>query len=212
MVFPVSFGWIQILLLVLAIGAVALLVTAVFKARKVGWRVLAGRGAGAIGLVLVAVVILWITTLLQTFLGLTGEVKAAHIEAKPIAGQEHMMTVDLTLYGDKDHGDKHETYQVEGDMWVLQANIVELEAWVNALGFNSGYKVTRLYGQRLDGIATKQNQIFLNGSDQDFFQDMKNQTWYTKPFVRSAYGNAVIATPGTYDVFISRDAIKTRPV
>ncbi|MEC3958658.1 hypothetical protein VMT65_36870 [Nocardia sp. CDC153] len=212
MVFPVSFGWIQILLLVLAIAAIGLLITAVFRARKVGWRVLAGRGAGAVGLVLVAVVILWITTLLQTFLGLTGEVKAAHIEAKPIAGQEHMMDVDLTLYGDKDHADKHETYKVEGDMWVLQANIVELEPWVNALGFNSGYKVTRLYGQRLDGIATKQNQIFLNGSDQDFFQDMKNQSWYTKPFVRSAYGNAVIATPGNYDVFISRDAIKTRPV
>ncbi|MGW4241600.1 hypothetical protein [Nocardia sp. NPDC004722] len=212
MVFPVTFGWIQILLLVLGIGALALLVTAVFKARKVGWRVLAGRGAGAVGLVLVAVVILWITTLLQTFLGLTGEVKAAHIEAKPVAGQEHMMTVDLTLYGDKDHADKHETYQVEGDMWVLQANIVELEPWVNALGFHSGYKVTRIYGQRLDGIATKQNQIFLNGSDADFFQDMKDQSWYTKPFVKSAYGNAVIATPGTYDVFISRDAIKTRPV
>ncbi|APA94388.1 hypothetical protein [Nocardia seriolae] len=212
MVFPVSFGWIQILLLVLAIGAIGLLITAVLKARKVGWRVLAGRGAGAIGVVLVAVVILWITTLLQTFLGLTGEVKAAHIEAKPIAGQEHMMNVDLTLYGDKDHGDQHKSYQVEGDMWVLQANIVELDAWVNALGFNSGYKVTRLYGQRLDGIATKQNQIFLNGSDADFFQDMKNRTWYTKPFVRSAYGNAVIATAGNYDVFISRDAIKTRPV
>ncbi|AYF77244.1 hypothetical protein D7D52_29320 [Nocardia yunnanensis] len=211
MVFPVSFGWIQILLLVLVVGALALLITAVFKARRVGWRVLVGRGMSAVGLVLVAVVILWITTLLQTFLGLTGEVKAAHIEAKSVAGQEHLMSVDLTLYGDKDHADTHATYQVEGDMWVLQANIVELEPWVNALGFHSGYKVTRLYGQRLDGVATKQNQIFLNGSDKDFFQDMKDQSWYTKPFVRSAYGNAVIATPGTYDVFISRDAIKTRP-
>ncbi|WP_405486651.1 hypothetical protein [Nocardia sp. NBC_00511] len=211
MVFPVSFGWIQLLLLVLGIGALVLLVTAVFKARKVGWRVLAGRGTGAVGLVLVAVVILWITTLLQTFLGLTGEIKAAHVIVKPVAGQEHMMDVDLLLYGDKDHDEQHMTYQVEGDMWVLQANIVELEPWVNAMGFHSGYKVTRVYGQRMDGIATKQNQIFLNGGDGDFFKDMKDQTWYTKPFVRSAYGNAVIATPGTYDVYISRDAIKTRP-
>ncbi|MGY4100848.1 hypothetical protein ACW2Q0_15025 [Nocardia sp. R16R-3T] len=93
---------------------------------------------------------------------------------------------------------------------MLQADIVELEPWVNALGFHSGYKVTRLYGQRLDGVATTQNQIFVNGDDQDFFNDMRNHTWWTDPFVRSAYGNAVIATPGTYDVFISRDAIKTR--
>ncbi|MEV6770478.1 hypothetical protein AB0N05_17835 [Nocardia sp. NPDC051030] len=211
MVFPVSFGWIQILLIVMAIAAIALLVTALFKARKVGWKVLAGRGAGAISLILAAVVILWVTTLLQTFLGLTGEVKAAHIVASPVSGQEHLLDVDLTLYGDKDHDEQHLKYQVEGDMWVLQANIVEMEPWVNALGFSSGYKVTRLYGQRLDGIATKQNHIFLNGGDGDFFQDMKKESWYTKPFVRSAYGNAVIATAGNYDVYISRDAIKTRP-
>ncbi|WP_067547009.1 hypothetical protein [Nocardia crassostreae] len=212
MVFPVTFGWIQVLLVVLAVAAVALLVTAIFKARKVGFKVLAGRGAGAISLILVAVVILWVTTLLQTFLGLTGEVKAAHIVATPIAGQEHMMDVELTLFGDKEHDEQHLKYQIQGDMWVLQANIVELEPWVNALGFNSGYKITRIYGQRLDGVATTQNHIFLNGGDGEFFDDMKKETWFTKPFVRSAYGNAVIATPGTYDVFISRDAIKTRPV
>ncbi|MCP9622408.1 hypothetical protein FOH10_33620 [Nocardia otitidiscaviarum] len=211
MVFPVTFGWIQILLIVLGVAALALLVTAVLKARKVGWRVLAGRGSAAISLVLIAVVILWVTTLLQTFLGLTGEVKAAHIVATPVAGEEHMMNVELTLYGDEGHADQRLNYQVEGDLWVLQANIVELEPWVNALGFNSGYKVTRLYGQRLDGVATKQNHIFLNGGDGDFFDDMKSQSWYTDPFVRSAYGNAVIATPGTYNVYISRDAIKTRP-
>ncbi|QLY30695.1 hypothetical protein [Nocardia huaxiensis] len=211
MVFPVTFGWIQVVLIALGVIALALLVTAVLKARKVGWRVIAGRGMAAVSLVLVAVVILWITTLLQAFLGLTGEVKAAHIVATPIAGQEHMLDVELTLFGDKSHDEQKLNYKVEGDLWVLQANIVELEPWVNALGFNSGYKITRLYGQRLDGIATKQNHIFLNGGDGDFFDDMKSESWYTKPFVRSAYGNAVIATAGNYDVFISRDAIKTRP-
>jgi hypothetical protein len=156
--------------------------------------------------------LLWVATLMQTFLGLTGEIKAAHVVVNQVAGQEHRLEVDLTLFGDDDHAERREKYQVEGDLWVLQANIVELEPWVNALGFHSGYKVTRLYGQRLDGVATTQNQIFVNGDDQDFFADMRNGKWFTKPFVRSAYGNAVIATPGEYDVFISRDAIKTRVV
>lgn len=39
---------------------------------------------------------------------------------------------------------------------------------------------------------------------------MRTGRWWTEPFVRSAYGNAVIAVPGEYDVFVSRDAIKTR--
>ncbi|RDI59711.1 hypothetical protein [Nocardia pseudobrasiliensis] len=211
MVFPVDFGWLQALIVVLFVIGLALVVTGLVKARRVGWRAVVGRGAGALSVLLVAVVILWVTTLLQTFLGLTGEVKAAHLVAKSVANSPHTLDIDLTLFGDGDHPDQHQTYQVEGDMWVLQANIVELEPWVNALGFHSGYKVTRLYGQRLDGVAVKQNQIFLNGSDQDFFEDMRNESWYTKPFVRSAYGNAVIAVAGNYDVFISRDAIKTRP-
>ncbi|MGW4770761.1 hypothetical protein ACWEO2_22305 [Nocardia sp. NPDC004278] len=208
--FPVDFGIVQIGLMLVILVAVALLISALVMVRKVGLRVLVGRGAGGLVLLIVAVLLLWVVTLMQTFLGLSGEIKAAHVVVSQVAGQNHRLEVDLTLYGDEDHPDTHEKYQVEGDLWVLQANIVELKPWVNALGFHSGYKVTRLYGQRLDGVATTQNQIFVNGDDQDFFNDMSNHRWWTDPFVRSAYGNAVIATPGTYDVFISRDAIKTR--
>jgi hypothetical protein len=209
--YPVNIGIVQIGLMLLILFAVALLISALVRVRRVGLRVLLGRGAGGLGLLVVAVVLLWVATLIQTYLGLSGEIKAAHVAVSPVAGQEHRLDVDITLYGDKDHGEKHDKYQVEGDLWVLQANIVELEPWVNALGFHSGYKVTRLYGQRLDGVATTQNQIFVNGNDKDFFNDMRKGRWWTQPFVRSAYGNAVIATPGEYDVFISHDAIKTRP-
>jgi hypothetical protein len=209
--YPVNIGIVQIGLMLLILFAVALLISALVRVRRVGLRVLLGRGAGGLGLLVVAVVLLWVATLIQTYLGLSGEIKAAHVAVSPVAGQEHRLDVDITLYGDKDHGEKHDKYQVEGDLWVLQANIVELEPWVNALGFHSGYKVTRLYGQRLDGVATTQNQIFVNGDDKDFFNDMRKGRWWTQPFVRSAYGNAVIATPGEYDVFISHDAIKTRP-
>lgn len=211
MVFPVDFGWIQVLLGVLFAVAIALLVTAMLKARRAGWRVLARRGSSALVLVLVAVLILWVTTLLQSYLGLTGEVKAAHVVAKSIANSPHTLDVAVTVYGDRDHPDTHATYLVEGDLWALQADIVELDPWVNALGFHSGYQLTRLFGERLDGTAVKQNQIFLHGSDRNFFADMQNHTWYTRPFIRSAYGNAVIASPGAYDVYISQDAIKTRP-
>ncbi|SLJ35971.1 Uncharacterised protein [Mycobacteroides abscessus subsp. abscessus] len=137
-------------------------------------------------LLVVAVLLLWFATVLQTYLGLTGEIKAAHAVVTPVDGADHQLEVDLTLYGDEDTPERRETFRVQGDLWVLQANIVELEPWVNALGFH--------------------------GEDRDFFEDMRDGAWWTDPFVRSAYGNAVIATPGEYDVYISRDAIKTRPV
>ncbi|TQM25839.1 hypothetical protein [Nocardia bhagyanarayanae] len=210
MSYPVDFGILQIGLILLILIAVALLVSALVKVRRVGPRVLLGRGAGGLVLLVVAVLLLWVATLMQTYLGLSGEIKAAHVVVTEVAGEEHQLEVDLTLYGDDDDPERREKFRVQGDLWVLQANIVELEPWVNALGFHSGYQVTRLYGQRLDGVATTQNHIFLNGGDAEFFADMRDGKWWTDPFVRSAYGNAVIATPGEYDVYISRDAIKTR--
>ncbi|MEU4343205.1 hypothetical protein AB0H00_18330 [Nocardia sp. NPDC023852] len=212
MSFPVDFGVVQIGLILLLLVGVALIISGLVTARRVGMRALVARGASGLVLLLVAAVLLWIVTLLQTYLGLTGEIKAAHVVAKQVAGQEHQLDVDLTLYGDDDHPEQRKTYRVEGDMWMLQAGIVELEPWVNALGFHSGYQISRLYGQRLDGVATTQHQIFLNDGDRDFFTDMRAGRWWTQPFVRSAYGNAVIAVPGEYDVYISRDAIKTRTV
>jgi hypothetical protein len=158
----------------------------------------------------VAVLLLWIATLLQTYLGLTGEIKAAHVVAKPVAGQEHQLDLVLTQFDEDGTPGQPTTHRIEGDLWALQSNIVELEPWVNALGFHSGYKISRLFGQRLDGKSPAQDHTFLNGGDRDFFEDMNENRWYTNPFVRSAYGNAVIATPGEYDVFISRDAIKVR--
>ncbi|RJO69032.1 hypothetical protein D5S18_30600 [Nocardia panacis] len=210
MSFPVQFGFLQVGLILLVVVALALLVTAVIKVRKVGMRALLARGASGLALMVTAVVALWVATLMQTYLGLTGEIKAAHLTVNSVPGSEHRLKVDLTLFGDDAHPEQRRAYDVEGDMWVLQADIVELEPWVNAIGFHSGYKVTRLYGQRLDGVATSQHQIFLNGEDQDFFTDMRAGRWWTEPFVRSAYGNAVISMPGEYDIYISRDAIKTR--
>lgn len=63
---------------------------------------------------------------------------------------------------------------------------------------------------RRHGVSPTQHQIMLNGGDGDFFDNMRGGKWWTKPFVRAAYGNAVIAAPGAFDVYISQDAIKAR--
>ncbi|VBA54712.1 hypothetical protein [Mycobacterium attenuatum] len=70
--------------------------------------------------------------------------------------------------------------------------------------------MTRLFGQRLDEVSPTPHQIMLNGGDGDFFDDMRGEKWWTKPLVRAAYGNAVIAAPGAFDVYICQDAITAR--
>lgn len=229
MKYPVQFGLAQALLVVLGLIAIGLLVSAVVGLRPIvptdgdqarGYRRLRllrarprfrlARGASGFVLLALSAFLLWITALIQTYLGLTGEVKAAHVIASPIKNSPHTLSVELTLYDDKGRTTSRDMYQVDGDLWALQADIVELNHWVNVLGVHSGYKITRLFGEREDGAPSTRPQIFVNGGDGDFFHDMREGTWWSKPFVRSAYGNAVISTPGEYDVFVSQDAIKTR--
>jgi hypothetical protein len=226
MAFPQQFGLPQILLAVVAVFALLTLLSSVVALRRVKrsndyagagaprrsrLQLRPGRAVSGLVLLVVSLLMLWFVTLVQTYLGLTGEVKAAHVTATSISDAEHSLAVDLTLYDDKGNTQSRKTYQVEGDMWVLQADIVELNHWVNVLGVHSGYKVTRLFGERVDGVSPTQHQILLNGGDGSFFADMREGKWWTKPFVRSAYGNAVIAAPGEFDVYVSQDAIKARP-
>ncbi|WP_280436416.1 hypothetical protein [Nocardia carnea] len=211
MSYPVDLGVLQAGAIIVIIAGVALLISALTALRGKGPRSSLLRGGGGLVLLAAAALVLWTATLVQTYLGLTGEIRAAHVVVTPVADAEHQLEVELTLFDEEGGTTERSTHRVEGDLWALQAQIVELEPWVNALGFHSGYKVSRLYGQRLDGVATGQNHIFLNGGDRDFFREMTEDRWFTSPFVRSAYGNAVIAMPGEYDVYISRDAIKTRP-
>jgi len=224
--YPLQFGLPQLVLAVLAVGAVLLLISSLVRLRRVrasagdaavraSWRdrlqFRPGRAVGGLALLIVSLLLLWFVTLVQTYLGLTGEVKAAHVVATPISNAAHRLDVALTLYDEDGHAQTPHSYDVEGDMWVLQADIVELNHWVNVLGVHSGYKVTRLFGERLDGVSPTQHQIMLNGGDGSFFADMRDRAWWTKPFVRSAYGNAVISAPGEFDVYVSQDAIKARP-
>ncbi|WP_280423586.1 hypothetical protein [Nocardia carnea] len=211
MSYPVDLGVLQAGAIIVIIAGVALLISALTALRGKGPRSSLLRGGGGLVLLAAAALVLWTATLVQTYLGLTGEIRAAHVVVTPVADAEHQLEVELTLFDEEGGTTERSTHRVEGDLWALQAQIVELEPWVNALGFHSGYKVSRLYGQRLDGVATGQNHIFLNGGDRDFFREMTEDRWFTSPFVRSAYGNAVIAMPGEYDIYISRDAIKTRP-
>ncbi|MFZ1177003.1 MAG: hypothetical protein WAO15_12210 [Mycobacterium sp.] len=225
MTYPHQFGVLQIVLAGITIGAVVMLLSSVVGRRRMvqssdssaasaprglRLRFRPGRAVSGVALLVVSLLMLWFATLVQTYLGLTGEVKAAHVLATPVSNAMHTLNVDLTLYDDEGNTYSHQTYQVEGDMWVLQADIVELHHWVNVLGMHSGYKVTRLFGERLDGVSPTQHQILLNGGDGSFFADMRGGKWWTKPFVRSAYGNAVISAPGEFDVYISQDAIKAR--
>ncbi|MBE3561348.1 MAG: hypothetical protein IMW89_19330 [Ktedonobacteraceae bacterium] len=229
--FPITFGLPQIILMLLVILGIGLFISSVMSLRRYRVekyideygrrRILRrrhyrwGRSVSGVALLLVAVVLLWLTTLAQTYIGLTGEVRAASVHATPITNMPHMMSVELTQYDSNQQPISKETYVVNGDEWMLQANFIEFHPWLNIFGLHSGYKLTRLEGRFDDPDMERHHEhtvIVLNGGDDDFFKTVKKQSWYS-PFVKGMYGTATFlpADGKTYNIMVSQDTIKPVP-
>lgn len=234
--FPVQIGLPQIILLLIAIIGLWLFISAAMGLLrrheteeekealiKQGsrfpriWRprrLLLGRGIGGILLIAIAVSLLWLTFLVQTYLGLTGEIKVATIRAVRITNVSHQMSVELIMYDGNGHTTSDNIYLINGDEWMLQGDIVKFPTWLNVLGLHTGYKLTRLEG-RFDDInmerTSPHSAVALNGGDDNFFKTAYSQQSWFGWFVDAAYGNAVFQGPGDYNVFATQDALIARP-
>jgi hypothetical protein len=233
MTIPLQVGWPQALFILIGLVGLWLFISAVMALlsprryitedekeayretrklprRRLRWK----RGVSGIVLVALALSLLWVTFVVQTYLGLTGEIKVAHIRATSIANEAHELSVELVLYDGNGHATSDTTYLLHGDEWMIQGDILKIAPWLNVVGLHSGYKLTRLEG-RYDNIDLENNArhtaIALNGGDDTFFQTMYAQRSWLSPFVDASYGNAVYQTVGSFDVFATQDALIARP-
>ncbi len=224
--FPIQIGLPQIILLLIAVIGLGLLIHSLmslgggrreifededgyryYGRRRFRWK----RGIGGIILLLLALCILWATVLVQSYIGLTSDIKVAQIHASAITNQQHMMSVELIQYDNSGKQTSDNTYFVQGDRWMLQGDIIKFPSWLNILGLHSGYKLTRLEGQYddpNDESTMKHTVVTLNGGDGTFFKSVYKQSW-SSPFVDAAYGNAVIipADGQTYNVLVSQSGL-----
>lgn len=237
MTIPITFGWPQVILFIIGLVGLVLLISmitglifgevieseedereGVRRPRKYARRrrLKAGRGLSGIVLLLIAVALLWATSLVQTYLGLTGDIHVARVHATSLSNLPHFMSVEIILFDKDGRQTSDNTYEVMGDEWELQGDIVKFPAWLNILGLHSGYKLTRLEGRYDDPNLERNNKhsvIVLNGGDDTFFKTAQTQTWLA-PLVEATYGNAVIlpANGGTYDVLVSQTGLFAEPV
>ena len=230
---PLQIGWPQAILLLIALVGLWLFITAGLgllnpgrflteeeKERYSRTRHLPRRhfkiwrGLSGILLLAVGVSLLWVTFLVQSYLGLTGEIKVAHIRATPIANVAHQMSVEVVLYDGNAHVTSDNTYLIQGDEWMMQGDIIKFPAWLNVVGLHAGYKLTRLEG-RYDDIklenTARHTAVPLNGGDDNFFHTTYTHKQWFAPFVDAEYGNAVFQASGSFDVFATQDALIARP-
>src|SRR5690348_6773360 len=118
MTIPYSFGWPQIFVLLVLIIGLGLLITSIVELRRPPMehyideqgrhvhmrrrhrrlRFRPGRGAGGVLLMILALCLLWLGSLSQTYLGLSNGIKVAQVRANPIKNQPHTMNVELMLF------------------------------------------------------------------------------------------------------------------
>jgi hypothetical protein len=230
---PLQIGWPQVILLLIGLVGLWLFITAGLRllspvkflsqeekeryhrtGRFPRHRFKITRGLSGIVLLAVAISLLWVTFLVQSYIGLTGEIKVAHIRATPIANVAHQMSVEVMLYDGNGHVTSDNTYLIQGDEWMVQGDIIKFPAWLNVVGLHAGYKLTRLEG-RYDDInlenTAHHTALPLNGGDDNFFQTTYTHKQWFAPFVDAIYGNAVFQAPGSFTVFATQDALIARP-
>ncbi len=226
---PVQIGWQQFVLLLIAALGVGMLISTLVglwqkekvleeyedetghtfrrwrHRRRLRWK----RGFSGIVMVIVAISLLWVTFAVQTYLGLTGDIKVATVRALPVANQSHEMSVDLTLYDQHGNQQSEQIYDVAGDRWMLQANVIEFPTWLNIVGLHAGYKVTRLFGQYNDINQRDSVPVALNGGDGDFFDAAQQSQWWAAPFVKATYVSDVgrPADGQSYNVYMNQTGL-----
>lgn len=180
------------------------------RRRRLRWQ----HGISGIVLLFLAVSLLWMTFLIQSYLGLTGNIEVAQVRAttvaNPVDSNVPMMSVELTLFDQSGHTTSDHTYLVLGNEWMVQGDIIKFPDWLNVVGLHTGYKLTRMEGRYDDPNLEangKHTVVELNGGDDGFFQHTKGTNWYSN-FVQAQYGNAVFqAADGTYSVFVSQTGL-----
>lgn len=231
MTIPVTIGWPQLLLFLLAVVGLGLLISCVLSLRRrtvmlfdegTGKHIMMRRrkfrwlhGIGGIILLLLGVSILWLTLLIQTYISLGSDVRVAQVYATSIANMPHMMSVELKLYNQRGQQTSDSTYLVRGDEWMLEGDIIKFPTWLNVLGLHSGYKLTRLEG-RYDNPTMEANDkhtvIVLNGGDDNFFTTVQEEAWLS-PVIEAGYGSSTFirADGKTYNVLVSQTGLYAEP-
>lgn len=136
--------------------------------------------------------LMFISFFLRAYQVFTLEKPVAEIKIIPTS-KPQTMKIDLVQMG-HESSNISGTYEIKGDQWTLEGDIIKWDNWLNFAGLQTRYRFTRIRGRYLkteDEIA-RQPTIY------SLVKDENSPLWrylyeygHKLPFVSTVYGNAV---------------------
>lgn len=143
------------------------------------------------------------------------EEKVAVVEVQPIDKQKCNLIIEEFLGDDKSN---YYRFEVTGDQWVLEGDILKWEDYVGFFGLRTRYRLNRVRGRYIktdEEVATPPSVHSLIEDEEDFLWNILYDVGQQLPFVNTVYGNAAYQMsdkPKRFDVFVTTSGFGIREI
>lgn len=151
----------------------------------------------------------------QAYHAFTLEVPVAKVTIVPQPRTETSL-IELVQYRKKEEVELKQEFEVQGEQWMLEGDILKWKNWVNFMGWHTRYRLTRLRSRyiRTEDERTKPSSIHqLTEKENHPFWGYLYKYGHKLPFVSTVYGNAVFQSTGekaTYLVYVGTSGFVAR--
>jgi hypothetical protein len=140
---------------------------------------------------------------MRAYHAFTMEQAIAEVRVEP-AGSEQTSRITLTQFISSDSQTVYQ-FLIRGDQWMLEGDILKWDNWLNFMGWQTRYRLTRIRGRFIDTeqeISESPTIFSLVERENDPLWRYLYKYGTSLPFVSSVYGNAVFQTSGDSSAFL----------
>lgn len=145
----------------------------------------------------------------------TYEEKVAVVQVEPIEDQKCNLFIEEFL---EDGKSNRYRFEIEGDQWMIEGDILKWEDYANLLGLHTRYRLNRVRGRYFetkDEVSNLPTIHSLVEDEEDFLWNILYDVGQKLPFVNTVYGNAAYQLtnkPKKFDVFVTTSGFSIKEV
>jgi hypothetical protein len=159
-------------------------------------------------LISASMALLFFGAFIRSYTAFTQRELAATIRCTTVHGTEDTMALELATPESPTASQIHR-YLLRGQQWTVEGHILKWDDWLNFLGLQTMYKLTRVRGRylRADDEMNKPATVYsLVANEEDPRWRWLYEYGPLLPFVQAVYGNTVFTFPSeakTFDIYVT---------